>query len=109
MFRNTAAYVLAALLATGVASSALAETQFQKDHPRRAEVNHRLNHQDRRIHHEVKDGQISHKQAAALHKDDRHIRGEERHMASRDNGHITKPEQRALNHQENGVSKDIGK
>jgi hypothetical protein len=109
MIRTTAACLLAALLATGVASSALAETQFQKDHPRRAEVNHRLNNQDRRIHHEAKDGQITHKQAAALHRDDRHIRGEERHMASRDNGHITKQEQHTLNHQENRVSKDVGK
>jgi len=109
MFRNSAAYLLAALFATCVASGAMAETQFQKDHPRRAEVNHRLNNQDRRIHREVKEGEMTHKQAAALHRDDRRIRGEERRMASRDHGHITKRDQHVLNHQENGVSKAIGK
>jgi len=48
-------------------------------------------------------------QAAALHKDDRQIRQEERDMASQNGGHITKQEQRTLNQQENAVSKQIGK
>jgi len=47
--------------------------------------------------------------AAGLHKEDRQIRQEERSMASRNGGHITKQEQRTLNQQENGVSKQIGK
>jgi hypothetical protein len=29
-------------------------------------------------------------------------------MASQDNGHITKPEQHALNQQENNISRQIG-
>ena len=47
--------------------------------------------------------------AAGLHKEDRQIRQEERSMANRNGGHITKQEQRTLNQQENGVSKQIGK
>ena len=95
---------------TGFCTSALAdETQWQKDHPRRTEVNGRLANQDARIHNEVKSGQISKAQAKQLHSEDHAIRQEERTMASTNGGHITKTEQRALNQQENQVSKQIGK
>jgi hypothetical protein len=89
-------------------ANALAESQWDKDHPRRAEVNGRLANQNARIHNEVKDGQITRAQAAGLHKEDHQIRQEERDMASQNNGHITKQEQRTLNQQENGVSRQIG-
>ena len=90
-------------------ATANAETAWQKAHPRRAEVNHRLANQNRRIHEERKEGDLTPAQAAALHKDDRQIRQEERDMASQNGGHITKQEQRTLNQQENAVSKQIGK
>jgi hypothetical protein len=108
---RTALTVAAATLAlSGLATSALAdETQWQKDHPRRTEVNKRLANQNRRIHNEVKDGQINKAQAAKLHSEDHAIRQEERSMASTNGGHITKTEQRALNQQENQVSQQIGK
>jgi hypothetical protein len=89
-------------------AGASAETDWQKNHPRRAEVNHRLNNQDKRIHNEVKDGQISKQQAGQLHTEDHQIRQEERDMASQNGGHITKQEQKTLNQQENGVSRQIG-
>ena len=57
----------------------------------------------------LKEGEITKGQAAALHKEDRSIRTEEKTMAGLDNGHITKADQRALNQQENAVSKQIGK
>jgi hypothetical protein len=42
---------------TGFCTSAMAdETQWQKDHPRRTEVNDRLANQNARIHNEVKKG-----------------------------------------------------
>ena len=85
------------------------DTQWQKDHPRREQVNKRLAHQDKRIHNEVKSGEITKTQAAALHKEDRQIRQEERDMASQNGGHITKQEQKTLNQQENKVSRQIGK
>ena len=99
---------LAALFTIAGASTAHAEDQWQKDHPRRAEVNGRLNNQDARIHNEVKDGQISKQQAAGLHAQDHQIRQEERDMASQNGGHITKQEDKTLNQQENGVSNEIG-
>ena len=94
---------------TGLATTALAETQWQKNHPRRTEVNARLANQNKRIHQEVKEGEMSKAQAAKLHKEDRQIRKEERMMASQNGGHITKSEQKVLNQQENQVSKQIGK
>jgi hypothetical protein len=102
--------IMAALTATfaGLAGNAFAETNWQKNHPRRTEVNKRLANQNRRIHNDVKDGDMSKAKAAQLHHEDHQIRQEERDMASQDGGHITKPEQRVLNQQENGVSRQIG-
>jgi hypothetical protein len=105
--------ISAALLSWVVAisaGSALAnEGQWAKDHPRRAQVNERLENQNRRINQEVREGEITKGQAAQLHKEDHQIRQEERMMASQNGGHITKQEQRTLNQQENAVSRQIGK
>jgi len=109
--RSGKAIVLTALVAVfaSAAGSAMAETTWQKDHPRREQVNSRLNNQNKRIHNEVKEGEISKAQAKTLHKDDHAIRQEERDMARQNGGHITKSEQTVLNQQENGVSRQIGK
>jgi hypothetical protein len=100
---------LAALLAGAGATNAIAATKWEKTHPRRDRVNDRLTHQNARIHQEVREGDLTKAQAASLHKDDAQIRSEERAMASQNDGHITKTEQKALNQQENAVSKQIGK
>jgi len=102
------ATVITAVLA-GAAGTASADTTWQKNHPRREQVNNRLANQNKRIKQEVKEGDISKAQAAKLHREDRAIRREERSMASTNHGHITKTEQKALNQQENQVSKQIGK
>ncbi|HXZ17589.1 MAG TPA: hypothetical protein VEH77_16795 [Roseiarcus sp.] len=99
------ALVLASTI--GLAGTASAET-WARAHPRRAEVNDRLANQNRRIHREVQEGEISGARAYALQSEDRTIRAEERFMASQHGGHITRVEQRALNQQENGVSRQIG-
>ena len=101
--------ILASALAvlTAVAGTASADTTWQKNHPRREQVNHRLNNQDKRIHNDVKNGTLTKGQAASLHKDDHQVRQEERDMASQNGGHITKGEQKVLNQQENGISQQI--
>ena len=113
MFKSIRTAVTAAVATValaGLASTALAdETQWQKDHPRRTEVNARLANQNKRIKTERKEGEITKAQAQKLHSEDHAIRQEERTMASTNGGHITKAEQRALNQQENQVSKQIGK
>jgi hypothetical protein len=93
---------LAALVGT-----ASAETTWQKNHPRRTQVNHRLANQNKRIHQDVKDGTLTKGQAANLHHEDSQVRQEERDMASQNGGHITKSEQKALNGQENAISNQI--
>lgn len=107
---SKAAALIAVLgvLAT-VTTSSFADTAWQKTHPRREQVNNRLQNQNKRIHNEVKEGELTPGQAKALHKDDKRIRQEERDMAAQNGGHITKLEQRTLNQQENAVSKQIGK
>ena len=94
-------------LVVGLSTSAFAGP-WAKDHPRRVEVNGRLENQNLRIDQERKDGEITKGQAQELHHEDHQIRQEERDMASQNGGHITKSEQKVLNQQENQVSKQIG-
>ena len=89
-------------------SSASAETLWQYNHPRRAEVNARLAYQNYRINDGVEDGRISPWRAARLHAEDRIIQNEERFMARLNGGYISRVQQRALNQQENVVSQQIG-
>jgi len=96
-----------ATLGTSV-TSASAETLWQANHPRRVEVNSRLAVQNFRINRGVADGRVTPLQAQRLHAEDRAIRNEERAMAGFNGGHITRAEQRALNQQENAVSRQIG-
>ena len=91
----------------GLTGTVSAETAWQKNHPRRTQVNHRLENQDRRIHQDVKNGTLTKAQASTLHHEDHQVRQEERDMASQNGGHITKPEQRVLNSQENKISSEI--
>ena len=94
---------------TAPAATPGGDTQWQKDHPRREDVNQRLKNQNQRINQQEKAGNLTPAQAAQLRKNDRQIRKEERMMASQNGGHITKAEQKALNQQENRNSKKIGK
>lgn len=103
----TAGFAL--VLTAGVASAAMAETPWQAHHPRRVEVNHRLDHQFRRIRAERREGELTRSQARYLHTEDRGIRAQERFDASRNHGHLTRGEQRRLNREENGVSRQIGR
>lgn len=91
----------------GFADTASAATWAQQ-HPRRAEVNHRLARQNVRIDRELRKGEITRAQARKLHRDDRFVRHEERFVARQHRGHITRAEQHALNQQESGIGKQIG-
>ncbi len=113
MFANfKGSRIAIAILSLGVVAGstelANAET-WNQAHPRRAEVNGRLAVQNFRINQERREGEITRGQARALHAEDRTIRNEERFMAGQNGGHITRAEQRALNQQENGVSRQIGR
>ena len=111
MNRSTRLQMLAfsiVMVGSSVAGAA-AQTQWQLNHPRRAQVNDRLGNQNRRINQEVREGELTRSQANQLHHEDHTIRREERTMSRFNNGHVTPAEQRALNQQENSVSRQIGR
>lgn len=97
-----------AVLIGGMSVCAFADTAFERNHPRRDQVNDRLETQNHRIRHEVKEGELNHRQAMRLHRTDRRIRMEERRFARRHHGAVTPAEQARLNRQENRVSRHIG-
>jgi hypothetical protein len=90
------------------ATAASADTQFQAGHhSRRAEVNARLAHENFRINRELRAGLISPHRAHLLHREVRSVRMQERAFAAAQNGHITRRQQRLLNHEENAVNGQI--
>jgi len=107
MFSKLSAALLIAGVTMGLSSGAYA-SDWNAHHPRRHEVNARLNHQNHRITQERKEGELTKGQAMDLRAEDRGIRAQERYDASKDGGHITRAEKAHLNHEENGVSRQIG-
>lgn len=89
------------------AEDTAARAKWAKDHPRRHELNKRLNKQAERIHEERKEGDLTKAQAQQLHAEDHAIRQQERADAAQHGGHITKAEQKQLNQEENAVSRQI--
>jgi hypothetical protein len=100
--------IVGVLFALSSTTAALAAAPWEKSHPRRDQVNDRLATQNRRIHQQLREGDLTKAQAVSLHRQDRKIVGEERLMASQRGGHISKLEQVALNQQENRISARIG-
>lgn len=107
-FRNILIAAMGLTMAAGAVSTASAATTWQNHHPRRVEVNHRLANENHRIRVERREGAISGREARHLHKVDYRVRMEERRMAMRHHGHLTRGEQVRLNHQENHLSHRIG-
>src|SRR5215831_18283558 len=107
--RQAVAFTITFALVGSSITAAFAETQWERNHPRRDQVNDRLSNQNRRINKELKEGEINKQQANQLHREDRAIRQEERTMSKFNNGHITGAEQKSLNQQENAVSGQIGR
>ena len=99
--------LMLATAAIALSASAADAGPWAKSHPRRAEVNRRLENQNDRITAGRRDGQLTAAQARGLRANDRAFRGEERADARLDGGHITKADQRALNSQENANSRAI--
>ena len=85
------------------------EGKWNREHPRRDEVNDRLKNQNKRIHEEVKEGDMTKEQAERLRNKDKQIRKEERRMAAKNGGHLTREQQERLNKRENNISRRIGK
>ena len=92
----------------GIANVSMAQDgNFSKNHPRRTEVNQRLNKQNRRTNRKFRNGDITRNQATRFHHRDHQMRREERRMAFRHGGHLTRHEQYRLNRQENHMNRRI--
>ena len=87
-------------------SSFAAETNFQKKHPRRAQVNKRANKEEDKNNAAAKDGKITQAQADKLNKEDQAIKNQQKADAAANGGHITKAEQKDLNREENKVNRE---
>jgi len=81
--------------------------QFAKEHPRRAQVNHRVRNQNKRINQGVKSGELTTAQAQQLKANDKAIKAQERSDVKANGGYLTKNQQKQLNQEENANSKLI--
>ena len=107
--RTALAAVAATVSLACLAAPAMADTPWQAHHPRREQVNNRLATQNARIHREAREGEMSRAKAARLHRADHRIRMQERRMAARNGGYVTRRQQARLNRRENHVSRRIGR
>ena len=105
------------VLATGglmFAGSAVAQTGagpgvVDPGHPRVNEVNQREENQQQRIANGIKNDKLTPGQAAKLEKGEARLEKNEKKDMAADNGHLTKKDQRQLNHEANNMSKKIYK
>jgi hypothetical protein len=81
--------------------------KFAQEHPRRNEVNQRVDNQRARIREGVKDGKLTQEQAAQLRANDRAIKEQEHAEVRANGGHLTPAQQKQLNQEENANSKLI--
>jgi hypothetical protein len=89
------------------APSAFADkAEFDKKHPRRAEVLKRANKEENKNNAAAVNGKITDKQAQKLDHQDQKIKAEEQAQAKANGGHITKQEQAKDNRQENRVNNE---
>ena len=78
-------------------------------HPRVNQVNRRETRQQNRIANGVKNGQLTPKQTAHLERGEQRLQNNEKRDMAKDNGQLTKQDQRQLNREANHMSKRIAK
>jgi hypothetical protein len=78
-------------------------------HPRVNQVNGREERQQQRIGNGVKSGKLSANQTAHLEKREASVQNREQKDMAKNDGHLTKAEQRGINRQQNRISKSIYK
>jgi hypothetical protein len=108
----TRTLIAVSLLATSslaLPAAASAHNTWQRHHPARAGINHRIARQQVRITHEVREGDLSRSDARDLRKDLHGVRKEERSMAQANGtGHLTRAQAHELNHDLNQTGHQIG-
>ena len=78
-------------------------------HPRVNQVNRREANQQKRIGNGVANGKLTSKQATHLEKRETAVQNREKRDMAKNNGHLTKAEQRGINRQQNRISHTIAK
>jgi hypothetical protein len=78
-------------------------------HPRVNEVNQREENQQQRIGQGVGSGKLNSQQTANLENRETSVQNREQKDMAKNNGHLTKSEQRGINRQQNRISKSIAK
>jgi hypothetical protein len=78
-------------------------------HPRVNEVNAREANQQRRIGNGASSGKLTSQQATNLEKRETSVQNREQRDMAKNNGHLTKSEQRGINRQQNRISRSIAK
>ena len=81
--------------------------QVDPGHPRVNQVNRRETRQQNRIANGVKNGKLTPGQTARLEKGEQRLQNNEKKDMAKDNGHLTKANQRQLNREANHMSKRI--
>ena len=78
-------------------------------HPRVNQINQREQNQQNRIANGVKSGQLTPGETQRLERGERRLENNEKKDMAKDNGHLTKQDQRQLNREANHMSKRIYK
>jgi hypothetical protein len=112
-------WIMAGTLMLGLAGSARVDakgrgnptgapgSKFATEHPRRNEVNHRVDNQRARINEGERSGKLTPEQAQQLRANDRAIKEQEHADVRANGGHLTGAEQKQLNQEENANSELI--
>ncbi|MGB8632620.1 MAG: hypothetical protein WCD69_25140 [Xanthobacteraceae bacterium] len=112
---RTVSYVLAGVLvmstwvvkAEAQANGNPTGGNFAKEHPRRDEVNTRVDNQRARIDQGIKNGTLDKQQAQQLRANDRAIKQQEHADVKANGGYLTGAQQKQINHEENANSQMI--
>jgi hypothetical protein len=78
-------------------------------HPRVNQVNRREGRQQQRIANGVKNGTLTPRQTAHLENREANLQNRDQKDMAKNNGHLTKQQQRGLNRQENRISRSIAR
>jgi len=81
--------------------------RFSRNHPRRAEVNHREERQQGRINRGLRNGSLTPGEARQLETQERALRNQEHEEVRANGGYLTKQQTRQLNHEEDALSREI--
>jgi len=98
---------VAAAAQTSSTTSGAGPGKVDPGHPRVNQVNHREQHQQNRIGNGIKNDKLTSQQATHLERVATRLKNNEKKDMAADNGHLTKQDQRQLNHEANRESTRI--